>query len=74
MRAFVAGAASWDTVIHLDEPPTSSGTVFVRTAYEGVGSTGAGKALNLARLDHHRATASGHCARVSGGRAASRFR
>lgn len=52
VRAFVVGAASWDRVIHLDHVPAGPGTVFAQRSYDTVGSTGAGKAMNLARLGH----------------------
>ncbi len=47
----VAGPASWNTLVHLDElPEPSPHTVFARAHHEAVGGTSAGKALNLARL------------------------
>jgi sugar/nucleoside kinase (ribokinase family) len=53
VRVLVVGGASWDTVVHVDQLPDSrSRTVLATSSYETVGSTGAGKALNLARLGH----------------------
>jgi sugar/nucleoside kinase (ribokinase family) len=53
VRVLVVGGASWDTVVHVDQLPDSRPrTVFATSSYETVGSTGAGKALNLARLGH----------------------
>lgn len=52
MRVFVTGASSWDVVLHLEALPTAPGTSFAADSYEATGSTGAGKALNLARLGH----------------------
>lgn len=53
MKVLVVGAASWDTVVHLDRlPDARPHTVFASRSYETVGATGAGKALNLARLGH----------------------
>lgn len=47
----VVGGVSWDTVVDLDRfPEPRPQTIFARGGREGVGSTGAGKALNLARL------------------------
>jgi acarbose 7IV-phosphotransferase len=49
----VVGGASWDTIVHVDHlPEPRAHTVFAKESYETVGSTGAGKALNLARLGH----------------------
>jgi acarbose 7IV-phosphotransferase len=49
--ALIVGGISWDTVIRLGELPASQPqTVFAKAAWESVGSTGAGKALNLRRL------------------------
>ncbi|GGA63468.1 ribokinase [Neiella marina] len=48
---FVAGGASWDAIIDLDELPVPEpGSLFARHYHEVVGGTGAGKALNLERL------------------------
>lgn len=50
-NALIVGGATWDTIIHLDRlPEPRPGTLFSRESYETVGSTGAGKALNLNRL------------------------
>ncbi len=49
--AFIAGGASWDTIIDLDSfPEPKPETLFARHYYEAVGGPGAGKALNLERL------------------------
>jgi acarbose 7IV-phosphotransferase len=49
--ALVVGGVSWDTVISLDRfPEPRPHTVFAGAARETVGSTGAGKALNLRGL------------------------
>jgi acarbose 7IV-phosphotransferase len=50
-RVLVAGGVSWDTLISLATfPEPRPQTVFTRGARETVGGTGAGKALNLAKL------------------------
>jgi sugar/nucleoside kinase (ribokinase family) len=47
----VVGGVSWDTIIALDRfPEPRPQTLFARGARETLGSTGAGKALNLRRL------------------------
>lgn len=47
----VAGPATWNMLVHLDElPDPRPHTVFARRHHETVGGTSAGKALNLARL------------------------
>lgn len=47
----VAGPASWNRIVHLDTlPDPTPHTVFARGAYDTVGGTSAGKALNLAAL------------------------
>jgi sugar/nucleoside kinase (ribokinase family) len=47
----VVGGVSWDTIVRVDRfPEPRPQTVFARGARETVGSTGAGKAMNLARL------------------------
>ncbi|MFE7405268.1 carbohydrate kinase family protein [Isoptericola sp. NPDC057559] len=47
----VAGPASWNRIVHLDAlPDPTPHTVFARGAYDTVGGTSAGKALNLASL------------------------
>jgi sugar/nucleoside kinase (ribokinase family) len=49
--ALVVGGVSWDTIVSLDRfPDPRPQTLFARASHETVGSTGAGKALNLARL------------------------
>jgi sugar/nucleoside kinase (ribokinase family) len=53
VRVLAVGGASWDTIAHVTELPDSRPqTLFASNSYETVGSTGAGKALNLARLGH----------------------
>jgi sugar/nucleoside kinase (ribokinase family) len=50
-RVAVFGAASWNTMIKVPEfPPSAAGTVFPSGWHETIGSSGAGKAMNLARL------------------------
>lgn len=49
----VLGGASLDTIVHLDElPGPVPQTIWPKTAYRTLGSTGAGKSLNLAALGH----------------------
>jgi sugar/nucleoside kinase (ribokinase family) len=51
MRALVLGGVAWNTMVYLDRFPEPVGqTVFARGYHETVGSSGAGKALNLAGL------------------------
>ena len=51
ISVFVAGGASWDAIIHLDELPSPiPGNVYARWYHETVGGAGAGKALNLEKL------------------------
>ena len=51
MRVLVAGGVSYDSLVYLqDFPPPQSHTIFSKGFHETVGSTGAGKALNLNRL------------------------
>jgi sugar/nucleoside kinase (ribokinase family) len=51
MRALVLGGIAWNTMVYLDRfPDPESRTVFSRGYHDTVGSSGAGKALNLARL------------------------
>ncbi len=50
-EVLVAGPASWNLVVQLDElPAPTPHTVFARSHRDTVGGTSAGKALNLARL------------------------
>ncbi len=50
-RVFVAGAVSYDSIIKLEQfPEPHSQTLFSQTYHEGIGSTGAGKALALHHL------------------------
>ncbi|MGP4843979.1 carbohydrate kinase family protein [Marinobacter sp. 1Y8] len=49
----IVGGASLDTIIHLDTLPTGEPqTLWPSESYKAVGSTGAGKALNLAALGY----------------------
>jgi sugar/nucleoside kinase (ribokinase family) len=51
LRALVLGGVSWNTMVYLDTfPDPRPHTVFARDAHETVGSSGAGKALNLAHV------------------------
>jgi sugar/nucleoside kinase (ribokinase family) len=51
LRALVVGGVAWNTMVYLDElPDARPGTVFARGCREAVGSSGAGKALNLRAL------------------------
>lgn len=50
-KIFVAGGVSYDSLVYLDTlPAPRPQTVFARSYREAVGSTGAGKALALAKL------------------------
>ena len=50
-RVLVVGGVSWDSIIELGQlPEPRPQTLFSRHFHETVGSTGAGKAMNLARL------------------------
>jgi sugar/nucleoside kinase (ribokinase family) len=50
-RVVVFGAASWNTMIRVDGfPEPAPATVFPPGWHEAIGSSGAGKAMNLARL------------------------
>lgn len=49
--SLVIGGASWNHLVYLDELPAARPhTVFARRHHETIGSSGAGKALNLAHL------------------------
>ncbi|MFB2704023.1 carbohydrate kinase family protein [Marinobacter shengliensis] len=49
----ILGGTSLDTIVHLDQLPAPvPQTIWPRRAYRSVGSTGAGKSLNLAALGH----------------------
>jgi sugar/nucleoside kinase (ribokinase family) len=51
LRVVVIGGASWNTMIQLERfPEPRASTVWPVDWYDAVGSSGAGKALNLARL------------------------
>ena len=49
----ILGGASLDTIIHLPElPAPEPQTIWPTESYRALGSTGAGKSLNLAALGH----------------------
>lgn len=49
----VIGGASWDTIVHLPTlPEPRPQTLWPEASYRALGSTGAGKSLNLATLGH----------------------
>ena len=51
-RIFVAGGVTVDTIIYLDDfPEPRPQTLFSKDSQETIGGTGAGKALNLNKLD-----------------------
>lgn len=51
MKALILGGASWNHMVYLDAlPDARPQTIFARASHETVGSSGAGKALNLRRL------------------------
>lgn len=51
LRALVVGGVAWNTMVYLDQfPAPRAGTVFARGSRDAVGSSGAGKALNLRAL------------------------
>ena len=51
LRALVLGGIAWNTMVYLDTfPPPRPGTVFARGSRDAIGSSGAGKALNLRAL------------------------
>lgn len=51
LRAVVLGGVAWNTMVHLDRfPDPVPQTVFARGFHDALGSSGAGKALNLRRL------------------------
>jgi sugar/nucleoside kinase (ribokinase family) len=53
-RVVVFGAASWNTMIRVERfPDPVPGSIFPPGWHETVGSSGAGKAMNLARLGVH---------------------
>jgi acarbose 7IV-phosphotransferase len=50
-RVLVLGGVSYNTMIHVDRfPQPEPQTMFSRRVHDTVGSTGAGKALNLSKL------------------------
>ena len=52
MRAVILGGVAWNTMIDVDRfPEPHAQTVFAGGMHEAIGSSGAGKALNLAALD-----------------------
>ena len=51
LKALVLGGVAWNTMVYIDDfPPPVANTVFARDMRETVGSSGAGKALNLTQL------------------------
>lgn len=51
LRALVLGGVAWNTMVYVDEfPSPHPQTVFASDTHEAIGSSGAGKALNLSRL------------------------
>ncbi len=51
LSALVLGGVAWNTMVYVDEfPPPVADTVFAQGLHESVGSSGAGKALNLSHL------------------------
>jgi sugar/nucleoside kinase (ribokinase family) len=51
MNALVLGGVAWNLMIRMEHFPSPvPGTVFARSSHEAIGSSGAGKALNLTRL------------------------
>jgi acarbose 7IV-phosphotransferase len=51
LKALILGGVAWNTMVYVDAFPGSRPqTVFARGAYETVGSSGAGKAMNLRHL------------------------
>ena len=51
MKALVLGGVSWNTMVHIDRfPEPVPQTIFATSAHDAVGSSGAGKALNLRHL------------------------
>ena len=51
LKALVLGGVAWNTMVYLDVfPEPEPATIFARGAHETVGSSGAGKALNLRHL------------------------
>jgi sugar/nucleoside kinase (ribokinase family) len=51
LNALVLGGVAWNTMVYVDEfPPPVADTVFANGMVETVGSSGAGKALNLTHL------------------------
>lgn len=51
LRTVMLGGVAWNTMVYFDEfPAPQPATVFSRRSYETVGSSGAGKALNMRYL------------------------
>jgi len=51
MKALILGGVAWDTMVYVDTfPGPYPHTVFARGSNEAVGSSGAGKAMNLSHL------------------------
>ncbi|NNC74567.1 MAG: carbohydrate kinase family protein [Acidimicrobiia bacterium] len=52
MKALVLGGVAWNTMVYVEElPDPRPSTVFARSSHDTIGSSGAGKALNLRRVD-----------------------
>lgn len=52
MNVCVIGDVSFNTIIHLNDFPQSNGTFFAQDTYQSIGSSAAGKAINLSLLGH----------------------
>jgi len=50
MKILIIGGVSYDTIVHLNHLPTPVSQTLFGQDYQTVGSTGAGKALNLTKL------------------------
>ncbi len=50
MKILVMGGVSYDTIVHLNQLPNAEPKTLFGSDYQTVGSTGAGKALNLSNL------------------------
>lgn len=51
LKAVMLGGIAWNTMVYMAEfPPPRPGTVFTQGSYDTVGSSGAGKALNMRHL------------------------
>lgn len=51
LKAVILGGIAWNTMVYMDEfPQPHPGTVFTQGSHDTVGSSGAGKALNMSYL------------------------